>query len=124
MLTESMDRHPLVSLVAACFWVIRAFPDDQYHLIVNREVDISLASDLDKVACGICNDYNSPFYICRPILLHDLNCPSSALISCRSVILIFLCFSLTFGTSLFCFHAQLLLSITGFGSSISMTTHN
>ena len=40
MLTESVDRHPLVSLVAACFWVIRAFSDAQYHLIVNRDVDI------------------------------------------------------------------------------------
>lgn len=39
MLTESIDRHPLVSLVAACFWVIRAFSDVQYHLIVNRDVD-------------------------------------------------------------------------------------
>jgi lysophospholipid hydrolase len=25
VLTESVDRHPLVSLVAACFWVIREF---------------------------------------------------------------------------------------------------
>ena len=39
MLTESIDRHPLVSLVAACFWVIRAFPDVQFHIIVNCKVD-------------------------------------------------------------------------------------
>ena len=39
VLTESVARHPLVSLVAACFWVIRAFSDVHYHLIVNCDVD-------------------------------------------------------------------------------------
>lgn len=39
VLTESVDRHPLVSLVAACFWVIRAFSDLRHHLIINRDVE-------------------------------------------------------------------------------------
>ena len=109
-LTESVDRHPLVSLVAACFWVIRAFSDTQYHLhlFVNHDMGFSLASVLDKVSGSICNNYDSSFYICRPKLLHDLDRPLSALISCQSVILIS-CFSLAFGTSPSCFHAQLLL---------------
>jgi lysophospholipid hydrolase len=38
VLAESVDRHPLVSLVAACFWVIRAFSDVQCRLVVNRDV--------------------------------------------------------------------------------------
>ncbi len=30
VLTEALDRHPLVSLVSACFWVIRKFQQSLY----------------------------------------------------------------------------------------------
>jgi hypothetical protein len=36
VLTEALDRHPLVSLVSACFWVIRKFRQNLSSVVLFR----------------------------------------------------------------------------------------
>jgi hypothetical protein len=109
VLTESVDRHPLVSLVAACFWVIRAFSDVQYHLNVNRDVEnlvwlLSWTKSLVAFAT-----ITIPRFI-YAVLSYSMTLTVRRHSYLLSIIhLDVLCFSLAFGTSLFCFHAQLLL---------------
>lgn len=109
MLTESIDRHPLVSLVAACFWVIRAFSDVRHHLIVNRDMDnvvwlLSWTKSLVAFATITVPRFiyavlsYSMTLTVRPLLLSLVDHSSRYFV-----------FSLTFGTSLFCLHARLLL---------------
>lgn len=74
VLNEAIERHPLVSLVSACFWVIREccyhYPFAYGTLKLTFE-EHSMAFVMDKIANCICYDFYPSAHLCGLVILND-----------------------------------------------------
>lgn len=74
VLSDSMSRHPLVSLISACFWVIREYLLLSllvYLVPIPHALEYSMAFVMDQIVRCVRYNHNTSIRLCDFVLLHD-----------------------------------------------------
>lgn len=73
VLTATINKHPLVLLVSACFWVVRKRKYWEILLSCNTEYSDSLVALLVQASCSFHHNRHSQVYLFHSIIFHDFN---------------------------------------------------
>lgn len=93
--TATINRHPLVLLVSACFWVVRKFKCWEILVSDNTESSDSVVALLVQASCSFHHNHHSQVYLFHSVIFHDVN--GTHISNKHAPILIL--YSLGFGTS-------------------------
>ena len=70
----SDDRHPLILLVSAVFWVFRMFrTQSSYREMLNWDFWCSVATVMGESSCSVCYDHDTQTYILYLVIFYDTN---------------------------------------------------